>query len=106
MTAVLVALAEAEAVELEVDVGGVVVELEEEELHPARTPSATAAKTATPVRVRQWTGLFICSAFSLANSSIFFGTGACFASQPSRSPGEPGGRSRRSPLCTDTRIHK
>jgi hypothetical protein len=76
MTAVLVALALTAGV-LEVDVGVVVVvvELEEEELHPARTPSATAAKTATPVRVRQWTDLFICSAFSLANSEYFLRNG-------------------------------
>jgi len=42
--------------------------MEEEELHPATTPRATAAKTATPVRVRQWTDLFMCSAFWLTAS--------------------------------------
>src|ERR1700733_6888275 len=38
--------------------------LEELELQPARTPSATAATTAAAVRVRPWKGLFMCSAFS------------------------------------------
>jgi hypothetical protein len=38
--------------------------VEELELHPARTPSASAATTAAAVRVRPWKGLFICSAFS------------------------------------------
>jgi hypothetical protein len=41
------------------------VELVEElELQPARTPSATAATTAAAVRVRPWKGLIMCSAFS------------------------------------------
>jgi hypothetical protein len=38
--------------------------LEELELQPARTPSATAARTAAAVRVRPRKGLFMCSAFS------------------------------------------
>jgi hypothetical protein len=38
--------------------------LEELELQPARTPSATAATTAAAARVRPWKGLFMCSAFS------------------------------------------
>src|ERR1700722_15539743 len=38
--------------------------VEELELQPARTPSASAATTAAAVRVRPWKGLFICSAFS------------------------------------------
>jgi hypothetical protein len=38
--------------------------LEELELQPARTPSATAATTAAAVRVRPRKGLFMCSAFS------------------------------------------
>jgi hypothetical protein len=38
--------------------------LEEPELQPARTPSATAATTAAAVRVRPWKDLFMCSAFS------------------------------------------
>src|SRR5580692_2989798 len=38
--------------------------VEELELQPARTPSATAATTAAAVRVRPWKGLFMCSAFS------------------------------------------
>src|ERR1700684_578606 len=38
--------------------------VEELELQPARTPSATAATTAAAVRVRPWKGLFMISAFS------------------------------------------
>src|SRR5580692_2575604 len=38
--------------------------VEELELQPARTPSATAATTAAAVRVLPWNGLFMCSAFS------------------------------------------
>src|ERR1700678_3876238 len=38
--------------------------VEELELHPARTPSASAPTTAAAVRVRPWKGLFMCSAFS------------------------------------------
>jgi hypothetical protein len=38
--------------------------LEELELQPARTPSATAATTAAAARARPWKGLFMCSAFS------------------------------------------
>src|ERR1700728_1584117 len=36
--------------------------VEELELHPARTPSASAATTAAAVRVRPWNGLFMWSA--------------------------------------------
>jgi hypothetical protein len=54
--------------EAALDAGALVlaeVELVEElELQPARTPSATAATTAAAVRVRPWKGLFMCSAFS------------------------------------------
>jgi hypothetical protein len=38
--------------------------VEELELQPARTPSATAATTAAAVRVLPLNGLFMCSAFS------------------------------------------
>jgi hypothetical protein len=38
--------------------------VEELELQPASTPSATAATTAAAVRVRPWKGLFMSSAFS------------------------------------------
>jgi hypothetical protein len=38
--------------------------VDELELQPARTPSATAAATAAAVRVLPWNGLFMCSAFS------------------------------------------
>jgi phosphoribosylcarboxyaminoimidazole (NCAIR) mutase len=44
-------------------------ELEELELQPATTPSATDAMTAAAVRVRQWKGLFMCSAFSWLTAS-------------------------------------
>jgi hypothetical protein len=43
--------------------GGALVELEELELQAARTPSDSTAAAAAAVRVRQWTGLFMCSAF-------------------------------------------
>jgi ABC-type proline/glycine betaine transport system substrate-binding protein len=39
------------------------VELVELELQAARTPSDSSAAAAAAVRVRQWTGLFMCSAF-------------------------------------------
>jgi hypothetical protein len=63
--------AEAAAVllELVLVVGAVVVELLEE-LQPATTPSASAATTAAAARVRQWKGLFMCSAFSWLTASF------------------------------------
>jgi hypothetical protein len=39
------------------------------ELHAASTPSDSAATTAAAVRVRQWTDLFMCSAFSWLTGS-------------------------------------
>jgi hypothetical protein len=42
---------------------GALVELVELELHAARTPSDSRAAAAAAVRVRQWPGLFMCSAF-------------------------------------------
>jgi hypothetical protein len=56
---------------------GAVVLLLELELHAARTPSDSAAAAAAAVRVRQWTDLFMCSAFSwLTASHCFFRAGA------------------------------
>jgi hypothetical protein len=53
------ALAAGALVPVEADV------VEELELQPARTPSATTATTAAAVRVRPWSwGLFMSSAFS------------------------------------------
>jgi hypothetical protein len=43
--------------------GGALAELVELELQAARTPSDSNAAAAAAVRVRQWTGLFMCSAF-------------------------------------------
>jgi hypothetical protein len=48
--------------------GAVLLELELE-LHAARTPSDRAAAAAAAVRVRQWTDLFMCSAFSWLTAS-------------------------------------
>ena len=45
-----------------------VLELELE-LHASRTPSDSAATAAAAVRVRQWTDLFMCSAFSWLTAS-------------------------------------
>jgi hypothetical protein len=45
-----------------------VLELELE-LHAASTPSDSAATAAAAVRVRQWTDLFMCSAFSWLTAS-------------------------------------
>jgi hypothetical protein len=45
-----------------------VLELELE-LHAARTPSDSAAAAAAAARVRQWTDLFMCSAFSWLTAS-------------------------------------
>jgi hypothetical protein len=39
------------------------------ELHAARRPSDSAATAAAAVRVRQWTDLFMCSAFSWLTGS-------------------------------------
>jgi len=39
------------------------------ELHAASTPSDSAATAAAAVRVRQWTDLFMCSAFSWLTAS-------------------------------------
>ena len=67
-TAVLAGEPEAEAAAL-VAAGalevaaGALVELVELELQAARTPSDSRAAAAAAVRVRQWTGLFMCSAF-------------------------------------------
>jgi hypothetical protein len=44
------------------------VELDVLELHAARTPSDSNAAAAAAARVRQWTGLFMCSAFWLTAS--------------------------------------
>jgi hypothetical protein len=52
------------------DVAALLLELELElELHAARTPSDSAATAAAAVRVRQWTDLFMCSAFSWLTAS-------------------------------------
>jgi hypothetical protein len=69
--------------------GAALLELEVElELHAARTPSDSAATTAAAVRVRQWTDLFMCSAFSwLTASHSSFRTGSRSASQRSSHPG-------------------
>jgi hypothetical protein len=48
----------------------VLLELELE-LHAARTPSDSAATAAAAVRVRQWTDLFMSSAFSWLTASHF-----------------------------------
>ena len=39
------------------------------ELHAARAPRDSAAKAAAAVRVRQWTDIFMCSAFSWLTAS-------------------------------------
>src|SRR5262249_17291941 len=39
------------------------------ELHAARTPSDSAATAAAAIRVRRWTDLFMCSAFSWLTAS-------------------------------------
>jgi hypothetical protein len=52
------------------DAAALLLELELElELHAARTPSDSAATAAAAVRVRQWTDLFMCSAFSWLTAS-------------------------------------
>jgi hypothetical protein len=61
---------------------GALLELDELELQAARTPSDSTAAAAAAVRVRQWTGLFMCSAFCwLTARDYFFRTGACSASR-------------------------
>jgi len=76
--------AEAAAVLLElVLVVGAVVEELLEELQPARTPSASAATTAAAARVRQWKGLFMCSAFSWLTASFSSERARGFAYQAS-----------------------
>jgi hypothetical protein len=42
---------------------GALLEVVELELQAARTPSDSTAAAAAAARVRQWTGLFMCSAF-------------------------------------------
>jgi hypothetical protein len=49
------------------------------ELHAASTPSETTATAAAVVRLRQWTDLFMCSAFSWLTASLVFRTDACSA---------------------------
>jgi hypothetical protein len=51
----------------------------EPELHAASTPSETTATAAAVVRLRQWTDLFMCSAFSWLTASLVFRTEACSA---------------------------
>jgi hypothetical protein len=46
------------------------------ELHAASTPSETTATAAAVVRLRQWTDLFMCSAFSWLTASLVFRTDA------------------------------
>lgn len=64
---------------LEVDdaeLAALVLELELE-LHAARTPSDSAATAAAAARVRQWTDLFMCSAFSSLTACHYFFRGVC-----------------------------
>jgi hypothetical protein len=58
------------------------------ELHAARTPSDSAATAAAAARVRQWTDLFMCPAFSwLTACHSIFRTGPRSASRRSSLPG-------------------
>jgi len=84
---VLVGEVAAELVAGALVVGAVVDVVEEVELQAASNPRESAASAAAPVRVRQRTDLFICSAFSWLTASDFFGTSARIAFQPTRSPG-------------------
>lgn len=65
------------------------LELELElELHAARTPSDSAATAAAAVRVRQWTDLFMCPAFSWLTACRFiFRPGPRSASRRNALPG-------------------
>src|ERR1700677_777138 len=76
---------------------GAVVEelLEELELQPATTPSASAATTAAAARVRQWKGLFMCSAFSWLTASFSSERARGFAYQASPASG---GQSKKPPF--------
>ena len=56
------------------------------ELHAASTPSDSAATAAAAVRLRQWTGLFMGSAFSWLTTCHFFRTGAGPASRRGIAP--------------------
>jgi hypothetical protein len=55
--------------EAPVEAGDVALDELELELQPATTPIATTATAAAAVRVRQWKGLFMCSAFSWLTAS-------------------------------------
>jgi hypothetical protein len=73
---VLDAVDDADEADVLVDAVPPPVELELE-LQAARTPSDSAAAAAATARVRQWTDLFMSSAFSwLTGSSLVFRTGA------------------------------
>jgi hypothetical protein len=78
---------------------GAVVEelLEELELQPATTPSASAATTAAAARVRQWKGLFMCSAFSWLTASFSSERARGFAYQASPASRE---------LVEETAVHR
>jgi hypothetical protein len=52
----------------ELEGAAALVELVVLELHAARTPSDSSEAAAAAVRVRQWTDLFMCSAFWLTAS--------------------------------------
>ena len=70
---------------------------EELELQPATTPIATAARTAAADRVRQWTDLFMCSAFSWLTENYFLGERArSFAQQ--ETPFVQGSEPKKPPL--------
>jgi hypothetical protein len=61
---------EAAALVLVPPLAGAVGEELLEELQPATKPSASAATAAAAARVRQWKGLFMCSAFSWLTASF------------------------------------
>jgi hypothetical protein len=87
---------EAAAVLLELVVGAVAEELLEE-LQPATTPSASAATAAAAARVRQWKGLFMCSAFSWLTASLSSERARGFAHQASLASRE---------LVEETAVHQ
>jgi hypothetical protein len=68
------------------------------ELHAASTPSDSAATAAAAVRLRQWTGLFMSSAFSWLTTCHFLPNGCGPAPLGAASPPWLAERSRRSPV--------
>jgi hypothetical protein len=92
----------AAALLLELLLVGAVAEELLEELQPATTPSASAATAAAAARVRQWKGLFMCSAFSWLTATFLQNERMASRIRQGLAPRGASRRNRRSPVHKQT----